>query len=74
MADANENIDVYCRQIEKVGNALFITLEVDDLPDVDEAKKVAEARLKVGGPKINIWDNIGFLLYVNGQNRIIRSK
>ena len=42
MQDANVNVDVYCRNIERIGKeggSVIFTLEIDDLPDAEEAEK-----------------------------------
>ncbi len=77
MPDENVNVDVYCRNMErigKVGGSLIITLEIDDLPDAEEAEKMARARLNVGGKKVTVWDVGGVMGYINVANRMIRGK
>lgn len=77
MQDANVNVDVYCKNVErigKVGGSLIITLEIDDLPDAEEAEKMVRARLDVGGAKVTVWDVGGVMGYINAANRARRAK
>jgi len=74
MPDANVNVDVYCQMIERVGNSLIFTLEIDDLPDIDEAEKVARDRLSVGGKKVTVWDVGGVMAYINAANKARKAK
>ncbi len=74
MPDENLNVDAYLLNMEKVGKSLVFTIELDDLPDVDKAEQIVRARLMAGGQKITILDMIGVFLYINTQNRIVRSK
>ena len=72
MEDGNINVDVYCQLVEKAGSSLMFTLEVDDLPNIDEAEKIIRARLMTGGKKVTVWDVMGVMFYINSQNRIAR--
>ena len=77
MNDTNVNVDVYCRNLERIGKeggSLIITLEIDDLPDAEEAEKMARARLNVGGAKVTVWDVGGVMGYINVANRTRRAK
>ena len=77
MADANVNVDVYCKNIErigKVGGSVIFTLEIDDLPDAEEAEKLLRKRLDVGGSKVTVWDVGGVMAYINAANRARRAK
>lgn len=74
MADANENVDVYCQVVERVGTSLFLTLEIDDLPNAEEAEEMAKKRLMVGGNKVTVWDVCGIMAYINAANRVRRVK
>lgn len=74
MADANESVDVYCHVVEKVENSLMFTLEIDDLPDVDEAEKMVKARLMAGGKKVTALDVIGVMSYIYVQNRLMKGR
>jgi len=74
MADANENVDVLCQVVEKAGSSLMVTLEIDDLPDVDKAETLVKARLMAGGNKVTVWDVMGVMFYINAQNRLIKEK
>ncbi len=67
--DANVNVDVYCRNLERIGKeggSLIITLEIDDLPDAEEAEKMARARLNVGGAKVTVWVDVSLSGTMNG--------
>ncbi len=77
MPDANVNVDVYCRNLErigKVGGSVIFTLEIDDLPDAEEAEKMLRKRLDVGGSKVTVWDVGGVMAYINAANRARRAK
>lgn len=77
MQDANVNVDVYCRNIErigKVGGSVLITLEIDDLPDAEKAEEMLKTRLKLGGPKVTCWDVGGVMGQINLMNRARRAK
>lgn len=75
MLNENVNIDVYCRNIERIGKkggSVIFTLEIDDLPDAEEAEKLLRKRLVVGGAKVTVWDVGGIMAYINVQNRLIK--
>ena len=75
--DANVNVDVYCRNLErigKVGGSVIFTLEIDDLPDAEDAEKMLRKRLDVGGAKVTVWDVGGVMAYINATNRARRAK
>lgn len=77
MADANVNVDVYCKNIERIGKvngSVIFTLEIDDLPDAEEAEKLLRKRLDVGGSKVTVWDVAGVMGYINATNRARRAK
>lgn len=77
MSDANVNVDVYCRNIERIGKvngSVIFTLEIDDLPDAEEAEKMLRKRLDVGGSKVTVWDVGGVMAYINAANRARRAK
>lgn len=77
MQDANVNVDVYFRNLERIGKvngSLIITLEIDDLPDAEEAEKMVRARLDVGGKKVTVWDVGGVMGYINVANRTRRKR
>ena len=77
MADTNVNVDVYCRNLErigKVGGSVIFTLEIDDLPDAEDAEKMLRKRLDVGGAKVTVWDVGGVMAYINATNRARRAK
>ena len=63
-------IDVWCQGIERVGNSLFFTLEIDDLPNIEEAEKIARAAL-AAGKKVDVWKVAGVMFYINRINRLI---
>jgi len=65
-----EKIDVWCQGVEKMGNSLLFTLEIDDLPNVDEAEALVRKRLEAG-KKVNVWDVVVIMCYINRQNRSI---
>lgn len=68
----NKTIDVYCQGHERVGTSMFFTLEIDDLPDPEEAEKIVKERLSVGGKKVQAWDVAYIMFYINRKNREIR--
>lgn len=68
-----KKIDVWCQGVEKIGNSLIFTLEIDDLPDIEEAEKLVRARLAVG-KKVNVWDVAGVMFYINRANRMIEGE
>lgn len=77
MADVNVNVDVYCRNIERIGKeggSVIFTLEIDDLPDAEEAEKLLRKRLNVGGEKVTCWDVGGVMAYINATNRARKAK
>jgi len=63
-------IDVWCQGVERMGNSLIFTLEIDDLPNIEEAEKLVETRLQAGN-KVNCWDVAGIMFYINRQNKLI---
>lgn len=76
-ADANVNVDVYCKNVERIGEkggSVIFTLEIDDLPDAVEAEELLRKRLDVGGSKVTVWDVVGVMSYINAANRARRAK
>lgn len=69
---ANKLVDVYCQGYERVGNSIFFTLEIDDLPDPEEAEEMIKTRLSLGDKKVRIWDLAYIAFYINRINRKIR--
>ena len=65
-----KKIDVWCQGVERMDNSLIFTLEIDDLPNVDEAEALVRKRLEAG-KKVNMWDVIVIGFYINRQNRLI---
>ena len=68
-----KRIDVWCQGVEVMGNSLIFTLEIDDLPNIQEAKKFVDERLKAG-KKVNCWDVAGIMFYINRQNKLMEEK
>lgn len=68
-----KKIDVWCQGVEVMGNSLIFTLEIDDLPNIEEAKKLVDERLKAG-KKVNCWDVAGIMFYINRQNKLMEEK
>ena len=73
MPDENMNVDVYCQGVERVANSIFISLEVDDLPNAGEVEKWLKARLMAGN-KVTAWDVVISMFYINAQNRLTKEK
>lgn len=65
-----KKIDVWCQGVEMIGNSIIFTIEIDDLPNIEEARKLVETRLKAG-KKVNMWDVIGIGFYINRTNKLI---
>ncbi len=66
----SKKIDVWCQGVERMGNSLIFTLEIDDLPNVEEAEVLIRKRLEAG-KKVNVWDVAGIMFYINRQNKLI---
>lgn len=66
-----EKIDVWCQGVERIDNSLIFTLEIDDLPDVEEAEKLVRARLMAGGKRVVAWDVVGVMVYINRANKML---
>ncbi len=70
MIEMVNKIDVWCQGVEKMGNSLIFTLEIDDLPNIEEAEELVRKRLQAG-KKVNVWDVAGIMFYINRTNKLI---
>jgi len=64
----DEKIDVIYRGSIVKGNSVEFTLEVDDLKDAEEAKKLLDTRFSVSD-RVSIVDVLAVYLYIRGENK-----